>query len=375
MARKDSDTKSLDLKLAAELLETHWQTVVAEAGAKSDIKYVTNVTLRKAIEASINHKQVTFRFCLPVQLLGKLTNPMLDSLRLQKRKGDSSDVTGWDARSLASKVVAPFNQRQENILGTSGDPYVGNPMRIPRMVRDDQSKKDVTGWNTLVDVLEQVESRGNPDFTKVVFRQVLLEMFRRQKSLRFVYPLPPRISLEGALSLAQRFLEEKSGGDRSLALCGALFDAIGIHFGLYAKVDRARINASDEATGQAADLECVNAEGKVVLAVEVKDRILTLSDVEGTLRKGRQRKIKDIFFATPGVKGDEKSTLDERILRVFASGQNLYIFDFFDFARSVLALGGESIRITFLQKVGEHLDLWNTQPSHRQAWKGFLGSV
>jgi len=170
-------------------------------------------------------------------------------------------------------------------------------------------------------------------------------------------------------------MEEKSGGDRSLALCGALFDAIGIHFGLYAKVDRARINASDEATGQAADLECVNAEGKVVLAVEVKDRILTLSDVEGTLRKGRQRKIKDIFFATPGVKGDEKSTLDERILRAFASGQNLYIFDFFDFARSVLALGGESIRITFLQKVGEHLDLWNTQPSHRQAWKGFLESV
>jgi hypothetical protein len=91
--------------------------------------------------------------------------------------------------------------------------------------------------------------------------------------------------LEGALSLAQGFLQEKSGGDRSLALCGAIFDAIGIHFGLYEKVDRARINASDTATGQAADLECVNAEGKVVLAVEVKDRTITLTDVEGTLQK------------------------------------------------------------------------------------------
>ena len=300
---------------------------------------------------------------------------MLDCLRLQKRKGDPSDLTGWDARSLGSKVVASFNQRQENILGTSSDPYVGNPMRIPRMVRDDQSKKDVTGWNTLVEVLEQVESRGDPDFTEAVFRQVLLEMFRRQKSLRFAYPLPPRISLEGALSLAQRFLGEKSGGDRSLALCGAIFDAIGIHFGLYAKVDRARINASDKATGQAADLECVNAEGKVVLAVEVKDRTITLTDVEGTLRKCRQRKIKDIFFATPGVKADEQPALDERIARAFASGQNLYVFDFSEFARSVLALGGEPIRITFLQKVGEHLDLWNTQPSHRQAWKRLLESV
>jgi hypothetical protein len=226
-----------------------------------------------------------------------------------------------------------------------------------------------------VDVLEQVESRGNPDFTEAVFRQVLLEIFRRQKSLRFAYALPPRISLEAALSLAQRFLEEKSGGDRSLALSGALFDAIGIHFGLYAKVDRARINASDKATGQAADLECVNTEGKVVLAVEVKERTLTLTDVEGTVRKCRQRKIKDIFFAAPGVKTDEQSTLNERIARAFASGQNLYVFDFFDFARSILALGGEPIRNTFLQKVGEHLDLWNTQPSHRQAWKKLLESV
>lgn len=375
MARKDNDTEPLDLKRAAALLESHWQIVVAEASAKSDIKYVTDVALCKAIQASVNHKQVAYRFCLPVQVLGKLTNSKLDSLRLQRKKGDPSDVTGWDARSLASKVVARFNQRQENILGTSSDPYVGNPMRIPRMARNDKSKKDIRGWNTLVEVLEQVELRANPDFTEAVFRQVLLEMLRRQRSLRFVYPLPPRISLEGVLALAQGFLEEKSGGDRSLALCGALFDAIGIHFGLYAKVNRARINASDEATGQAADLECVNGESKVLLAVEVKDRRLTLIDVEGTLRKCRQRKIKDIFFSTPGVRPDDQSSLNERIARAFTSGQNIYIFDFLDFARSILALGGETIRITFLQKVGEHLDLWNTQPAHRQAWKGLLESV
>ena len=122
-------------------------------------------------------------------------------------------------------------------------------------------------------------------------------------------------------------------------------------------------------------MECVNPQGKVVLAVEVKDRTLTLTDVEGTLRKCRQRKIKDIFFAAPGLRSDEQSVLDERIARAFASGQNLYVFNFFDLARSVLALGGEPVRITFLQKVGEHLDLWNIQPSHRQAWKRLLESV
>jgi hypothetical protein len=158
-------------------------------------------------------------------------------------------------------------------------------------------------------------------------------------------------------------------------VCGALFDAIGIHFHLYTRVERARINASDEATGQAADLECISSSGAVALAVEVKDRTLTLTDVEGTLQKCRQRGIRDIFFAAPAVKHDEEASVVERIGKAFAGGQNLYVFDLIGFARSVLALGGEPIRISFLQKVGEHLDTWNTQPSHRKAWKNLLEMV
>lgn len=154
MIRKSGHSENLNLKRAKELLEKHWQVVVTEASARPVIEYITDRILREAIHASVNHKQVAYRFCLPIQLLGKLANPKLDCLRLQRRKGDTADVKGWDARSLGSKVVAPFNQRQENVLGTSNDPYVGNPMRIPRMTRNDLSKKDVTGWNALVDVLE-----------------------------------------------------------------------------------------------------------------------------------------------------------------------------------------------------------------------------
>lgn len=361
MARADTRKKATELRTpnferATLLLKELWQRVVSEASANPKIEYLNNTVLREAIRSSVSHKLVAYRFCLPVQLLGKLTDPALDCLRLQRKPGDADDVTGWDARSLASKVVAPFNQQQENILGTSTDPYVGNPMRIPRMARDDKSKKDVAGWNTLVDVLEAVESQNNPAFTRAVFLEVLLEMFRRQQSLRFNYPLPPRVSLENALALTREFLAEKSGGDRGLAVCGALFDAIGTHFRLFAKVERGRINASDEATGQAADLECVNDEGKIVLAVEVKERQLTLTDVEGTLRKGRQRKIKDILFASPGIRAADRAAIEDRVNRAFSSGQNLYAFDFFDLARSVLAIGGEPIRSTFLKRVGEHLD-------------------
>ena len=109
MPKKAGDIRTVDFERAAQLLETHWQTVVTEGSAKSDLEYVDDAALREAIRTSVSHKQVAYRFCLPVQLLGKITDPNLDCLRLQKRKGDRSDLTGWDARSLASKVVAPFN--------------------------------------------------------------------------------------------------------------------------------------------------------------------------------------------------------------------------------------------------------------------------
>jgi len=252
---------------------------------------------------------------------------------------------------------------------------VGNAMRIPYMSRDDASKKDLAGWNRLIDVLETVEKRNDPAFTESVLRQVLLEILRRQRQLRFTYPVPPRVSLATTLVITREFLAEKSGGDRALALAGALFDVIGVHFGLFTQVNRARINASDEASGQAGDLECLNKDGAIVMAVEVKDRALKLADVEGTITKTRYREIREVFFTAPKMDAAEAKQISSRVAAAFAGGQNLYVTDFFDLAQAALALGGESMRLLFLRKVGEHLDAWNTQPSHRQTWKRLLESI
>jgi hypothetical protein len=371
---KSKRTDRIDHQRAAQLLRGQWQAVAAAAESKPAISFIEDASLREAIARSINHSQVSYRYCLPIQLLGKLTNSRVDCRSLQ-RGADDADPSVWDARSLGSKVIAPFIKEQESVLGTSGDPYVGNPMRIPRMERDDKTKSDIPGWNRLLDVLDTVEKRQNARFTQNVFRQVLLEIYRRQQTLRFSYPVPPRVSLGNAISIAERFLSERSGGDRALALAGALFDVIGNHFGLFAQVNRARINASDEAIGQVADLECVDNSGKVVLAVEVKDRALTLADVEGTIAKTRNREIQEVFFTAPKIDAADADKIDSRLNTAFAAGQSFYIFDFFNLARAVLALGGSAMRRLFLQKVGEHLDTWNTQPSHRQAWKRLLESL
>ncbi len=364
----------VDHQRAAKLLRDEWKAVAVAAELKPTISFVDDANLCDAIATSINHSQVSYRYCLPIQLLGKVTNPRIDSRRLQRGLNEL-DPAAWDARSLGSKVIAPFIKEQESVLGTSGDPYVGNPMRIPRMERNDKTRKDVPGWNRLLDVLDAVEKRQNSRFTENVFRQVLLEIYRRQQTLRFSYPIPPRVSLDDALEISGRFLSERSGGDRALALAGALFDVIGNHFGLFAQVNRARINASDEAVGQVADLECIDGTGKIALAVEVKDRALTLADVEGTITKTRNREIQEVFFTAPKVKPADADKIKARLNTAFAAGQSFYVFDFFSLARAVLALGGNAMRRLFLQKVGDHLDTWTTQPSHRRAWKQLLESL
>ena len=90
--------------------------------------------------------------------------------------------------------------------------------------------------------------------------------------------------------------------------------------------------------------------------------------------KSKRKEILD-FEQAAKLLNEHWQAVGDRIIRAFAAGQNLYIFDFIELARSVLALGGEAIRITFLKKVGEHLDTWNTQPRHRQAWQKLLQSL
>jgi hypothetical protein len=131
MQNRKSADDGVNHVAAEALLRNLWETVTNDAG-QHEHSYVKYPALCDAIRSSINHTMVSFRFCLPTQLLGKAVNPAIDCLSMQRRTEPGYPTSGWDARSLARKVVAVFNATIENVLGPSSDPYVGNPMRIPR---------------------------------------------------------------------------------------------------------------------------------------------------------------------------------------------------------------------------------------------------
>ena len=224
-------------------------------------------------------------------------------------------------------------------------------------------------WDKLCDVIDAVEN-GSNEFAKDVFRQVLLEIYRKLGTTDIKYDVPLRASLANAIAVVEDFSREQSGGDRPLALTAALFQVVGDYFKLFKNVRREKINTSDRSSGQVADIECVDDYGRVVIAVEVKDRTIKVSDFEEKLTSTRQRGIGEVFFVS--ARGNKQPDgMPDRLEKEFSAGQNLYVFNLIDLARSVLALAGEESRRDFLSHVGEQLDAFS-DTKHRLAWKKAL---
>jgi len=246
-----------DREKAKKKLDELWTTVLDDTEAKASTEII----------ALVNSEQTSIRFCLPTQLLGKLIDPTLDALCLQRGDGSSGR---WDPRSFASKVIVPWNRTNQNVLGKSGDPYVSNPLRRPRVDQGLEQMADRDQWDRLVQILQRVQIADDPASTEAALYQVLVAIRDRLREFTFLYVVPPRVSIWQAEDLVTDFLSEKSGGDRGLAVVAALFETIRNRLAIYHKVRRGVINAADSATDAAGDLECISEDGQIVLVVEVR---------------------------------------------------------------------------------------------------------
>ena len=191
----------------------------------------------------------------------------------------------------------------------------------------------------------------------------------------FTYVVPPRISLALAEALVRDFLGERSGGDRGLAVAAALFEAFSDHLNTYQSVRRGVINASDASTGSAADLECVDKEGHVVLAVEVKERRIGQEDVQVAIGKARAADVRELILVTEGVMPAEQSKVDEASAKAWALGTYVYHVTIADMIHNALPVLGERGVLDFVMHVGHQLNQFSTQPRHRRAWKTLLDRI
>jgi hypothetical protein len=321
----------------------------------------------------LRSSSLSYHYVLPTQLLAKCVDPTLDAHALQAGYGTAG---AFDARTVAHDVIVPFDRNNHRVLGGSPEPYVNNPLRVPAVTTEYRGAQKVkTDWDKLVAVLDAVENEKSDLFTRQVFEQVLHEIYRLLATVKVTYPTPNRVSLDQTYFVIQQYLGAKSGGDRMEAVCAALFQTIGERFGLFDEVRRQRVNAPDSPSGMAADIEC-RLNDKVVLLVEVKDRTLTLIQLDTKLDAARASHISEILFiAEQGEESGDKPRIAARIASEYTSGQNIYVTNFADFSLGILILFGEAGRVDFLRAVGRELDHSGSRIEHRKAWAELLKQI
>ncbi|MDO8637280.1 MAG: restriction endonuclease, SacI family [Dehalococcoidia bacterium] len=357
------------------VLTNMWDKVQRSFGEETESKDAVIVqTLVDAISRSVNSKTKTYRYVLPTQLTAKIADPSLDCRCVQAGR---IRVGSFDARSICDSVIVPFDKANHDVLGGSPEPYVNNPLRVTEVTKEFRERqKDKSGWDDLCFVLEKVETAKDFQFTEQVLEQTLIEVYKRLSTTHISYPIPKRISFRQTQKLLSDYLSVQSGGARIQALTCALLQTVGNKFTVFAEVRSSNINAADAASGQVADIECLDSNGNILLAVEVKDKELTINHIKDKLPNMRSKRVSEILFiAQNGVVKEEETNIEELTSKEYSSGQNIYIFSFSGFAESLIALLGEGGRRTFLENVGNTLDKYGYSIQHKRDWASLLSLI
>ena len=348
---------------ARGILETLWAKVLEDDSLKPSAQ----------ISELVNSGQTAIRFCLPTQLLGKLADHNIDAVALQRGDGEGGK---WDPRGFASAVIVPWNRANQGVLGNSGDPYVSNPLRRPRADYGLDQMAEKAQWTALCDILITVQEADDEAVTKEIFTDTLVAIRDRLRDLTFTYIVPARVSLTQTGKLVSDFLSERSGGDRGLAIVAALFETYRERFGIYSKIRRGVINASDASTGAAGDLECIGEDGtSIILAVEVKERRIGDADIHIAVAKAREFSVRELLLCTDGINPSEQEAAAATVSSAWASGTNVYHATIQEMIKASLPLLGEAGIRGFVVNIGSQLDAFSTQPKHRKAWKTLLDGL
>ena len=353
----------------SDWLDSAWETVCQSAYDEPDPE----------VDHFVNHRLTSIRYAVITQLLAKIVNPVRDILRLTS-EGTSEDTA---PRTLASAVVVPWSQTNDNVLGGSADPYVNNPLRRDSLLSDESTIRtsDRAEWARLAEYLDHWNQTDRADIESQVFR-VLRCIARRRDRQKIIYPVPDRVSSRLLANVVEVFLAEPSGGLRPLIVVTALMKTLGSTFSLFTRVESQGLNEADTARNRPGDVMCYGpatedensgSDEELRLVVEVKDTTITLQQTEHSLSKvnASRETTHDLLFASPGIAEVDASAIGGRLDRAWRQGLDVKRVDVLTLVRATTVLLRNAERIEFLREIGEELNQ-RSEHVHRDAWRRLL---
>lgn len=357
-------------KSAQELLDSIWEKVML----------ITDVTAHRDSEWSDIFSGVlfdggnTYPYVLLTQVLGKATDGNLNAFCLQ----DSSQLeNAWDARSLASKVVVKWNRGTGKALpGTNIDPYVNNPARYKNFGSEMESKAgNKRDYALLVQVVSHIEQHGQAEAIRLL-ESILIEIRHHLETNDRDYLGPSKVSLDDVISVIEQFISVRSNGVRLQVVCYAVLKSLSEAFPGYGVIKSYPTNSSDASGGRSGDVERLNNAGEVDLAVEVKDRTVTMDDLESSIFKCRTSDVRNLLFviqANPLLA--EEDLMIERAKHEFTRGIDVNFADAISLFRTALMLLSPEQRASLLSGIHNALEELGAHLKHRNDWMDLVKKI
>jgi hypothetical protein len=355
---------------ARNYLEATWSAVLEIP----NLGMVTDPKRSRPLERIVKEGGSTYPYVLLTQLLGKCVKSDLNALCLQ----ESSDLPGaWDARSLASKVIVPWNDAVGRpISGANPDPYVNNPARHKNFGEEMRSKaKNKEHYDFLHMLMKEVQASPQERIADI-FRWSLIEIRRHLEANDNAYFGPPRVSLNDIVSVVKSFIAVPSNGVRLQVITYATLKILSNAFSDFGTIRSYPTNSSDRASGRAGDVERINKSGAVDFAIEVKDETLSQAELGNTILKARAANVFNVLFVVQGNPVvDDNQAVAERISQEFSRGVDVNVAPADDFLRNTLMLLSPEQRAMLLRVVHDSLHELGAQFKHRLHWQELMRSL
>ncbi len=199
-----------------------------------------------------------------------------------------------------------------------------------------------------------MEDENNPELTHRVLRQMLLEI-RKHISLQLP-SLPAKLSAEKTRSILETYLKQPTLGLGPQAIAYSLLLSFNKRTGTYGKVNSAPPTTADAPSGRKADIECMNTEKDLLLAVYVTQK-LDSHKLDDELKKCKEKNINNVLFLSI----DSELSVKEAYERASEYGVNATFSSLLDIALSISALLNGEMRRELIEDIVRVLHEWGAR--------------
>ena len=257
----------------------------------------------REIDRLVDSNVTSIRYAVITQLLGKVALPDRSLMYLQS---GTDEPGAWNARSFCDSVVVPWVSENQYVLGTSAEPYASKPLRRLRLEHDMPDVRSKAEWSALFDFFDPLDKATPVEVQKALKR--CLESVARAL-VQAVVQVPSSSPSEparftggvGDLLIGEKRRASPSGSRRCID-AGLRARVLDLRLHHFARHQRGRCSFEVPPA-----MLCYDDDDNMILAIEVKDRELTLSDVKTFTRKAREsdKKLSNLLFAAPRVREQE----------------------------------------------------------------------